>query len=276
MKTNKIHFQEINPFDFQIKYINIDSKNPVNVHTSHIHEECEIYVNLSGDVSFLVENRIYPIKPGDIIITRPYEYHHCIYHSNKLHKHFWILFSAEGNEHLLDVFFDRNPGEGNHLVLSPIDSNSLISLCHRMTENETSDAVKYSNFFKLISLLQSADTPDRTEGDYPTDIVEAINYISHNFTHPITIEEIASTCCVSINTLERHFGTFLNTTPSAYIRKKRLANAAKLLSMGCSVTEASEKSGFSNYSAFIALFRKTYGITPLQYSKNVQKNHYHQ
>ena len=29
---------------------------------SHIHNKCEIYVNLTGKVSFMVENRIYNIK----------------------------------------------------------------------------------------------------------------------------------------------------------------------------------------------------------------------
>ena len=28
----------------------------------HIHNMCEIYVNVSGDVSFMVENNIYPVK----------------------------------------------------------------------------------------------------------------------------------------------------------------------------------------------------------------------
>ncbi len=273
MKLNQQHFKELSSFDMKISYLEIDSHAPSNVHDSHIHEECEIYINLSGDVSFIVEDKIYPVKPGDIIITRPYEYHHCVYHSNKLHKHFWILFSAHGNEDILDIFFDRRLGEGNHLVLSPQNTDELISLCHHMTKTENSQVCRYFNFFRLISLLQSADTPHKSDGGYPSDVVLAVNYISQNFAQPMTVADIARKCCVSVNTLERHFVSFLNTSPSVYIRKKRLANAAKLLSDGCSVTEASEKSGFSDYSAFIALFRKTYGITPLQYSKSAQKNH---
>ena len=61
----------------------------------------------------------------------------------------------------------------------------------------------------------------------------------------------------------------LNISPSEYIKKKRLANAAKLLSKGYTVSEASSQSGFSDYSNFIALFKKTYGVTPLKYKKNI-------
>ena len=53
-----------------------------------------------------------------------------------------------------------------------------------------------------------------------------------------------------------------------YIKKKRLGNAVKLLSKGCTVTEASYQSGFPDYSNFISVFKKTYGTTPLKYKKN--------
>ena len=78
LKRKKELFGEIKPFDMTATYIEIDSNSPLNVYDDHIHNECEIYINLSGDVSFAVENSVYPIMPGGIIITRPLEYHHCI------------------------------------------------------------------------------------------------------------------------------------------------------------------------------------------------------
>ena len=267
-KTNKEYFNGINPFSIDIKYMELYSDSPENVHDSHIHEECEIYINLSGDVSFAVEDNIYPIKPGDIILTRPYEYHHCIYHSNKLHKHFWILFSSAGNEHLFDAFFKRKSGNSNHLSLPPEETEVLISLCHKMTENEPAESRRYYNFFKLINILQNADIVANAEVNYPADTVHAINYINRHFKDAISVSEIAKEANVSINTLERHFKETLNISPYSYIRKKRLANAARLLSEGLSVSEASSESGFPDYSNFISLFKKTYGITPLKYMKS--------
>lgn len=287
VKKNRHHFNEIKPFDFDINYTVIDVNSPENVFDSHIHEECEIYINISGDVSFVVENRIYPVMPGEIIITRPYEYHHCVYHSNKLHKHFWILFSANGNEDFLDIFYNRKLGEGNLLTLSPKETETIISLCHEMTENKNVNHISktagdegkatnyeskmYYRFFKLLDLLQNADITRSDEETYPSDIVYAISYINRNFAHQISIGDIAKEANVSVNTLERHFSQFFNSTPSVYIRKKRLANAAKLLAEGCTVAEASANSGFFDYSHFIALFKKSYGITPLKYKKRQEK-----
>ncbi|MDO5310447.1 MAG: AraC family transcriptional regulator [Clostridia bacterium] len=268
MKSCDTFFKPICPFEVKTKYIEVDSTSPENVHDSHIHEECEIYINLSGDVSFVVDDSIYPVVPGSIIITRPFEYHHCVYHSNKLHKHFWILFSAVGNEYLFDAFYNRRVGENNLLMLTPDKTKELISICSEMAEDSGSDLKKYCRFFKLMSLLHDADTPNYSTSAYPDDVVDAIKYINDNLSNRLTVAEISQKVNVSINTLERHFMRVLNVSPVAYIRKKRLSNAVKLLSEGRTVTEASEKSGFSDYSGFIALFKKTYGRTPLAYKKS--------
>ena len=147
-------------------------------------------------------------------------------------------------------------------------TEELFSLCHRLTEGCDDEAEKYYRFFKLINLLNSAtavNAPDNSEGG---SIIKAINCINNNLSRNISVTEIARECNVSVNTLERRFLRELNISPSAYIRKKRLANAAKLLSEGHSVTEAAEMSGFADCSNFIFLFKKAYQITPLQYKKS--------
>ena len=268
MKGRTDYFNGLQPFEISIRYVDIYADSPENVHNDHIHEECEIYINLSGNVSFVVENNVYPIQPGSIIITRPFEYHHCVYHSNERHRHFWILFSSSGNEELFDIFFKRKPGEKNFIMLSPDKTEELVSLCYNLTEKSESELKKYCRFFKLIELLNGADIVNSPDTSYPDDIVYAINYINNNFTEKISITELAQKTHMSVNTLERRFSDVLGMPPSVYIKNKRLANSIKLLSDGCSVTEAAEKSGFADYSGFIALFKKTYGITPLKYKKS--------
>jgi AraC-like DNA-binding protein len=53
------------------------------------------------------------------------------------------------------------------------------------------------------------------------------------------------------------------------LRKKRLFASMLALRNGDTVTEAAMKSGFSDYSNYIQLFKKQFGITPLQYKKNL-------
>jgi AraC-like DNA-binding protein len=269
MKTVDMRFDTVHSFDMSVAYAELIYSTHKNGIDSHVHSECEIYINLSGDVSIIVENHIYPVKRGDVIITRPFEYHHCVYHSSDVHKHYWILFSPRTNEALLDMFFNRKSGEGNLLILSPENSEALISLCDSMLKNSSNDYTNYSNFFKMLELLDTADRKDIKTTDSRDDVITAINYINNNFAYELSVSQIAMAANVSVNTLERHFMSSLNMSPSVYLRKKRLANAIKLLSSGASVTEASEKSGFPDYSAFIAYFKKSYGITPLKYKKSL-------
>ena len=118
-----------------------------------------------------------------------------------------------------------------------------------------------------MHLLESAHTTDLPESGAPVALTTALAYISAHFHEPISIRDLAKQAFVSVNTLERLFAAGLNMSPTAYLRKKRLAHAARLLLSGSSVTAACEQSGFTDCAYFISLFKKAYGITPLQYKK---------
>lgn len=272
MGVNIIGYEGLRPFSlFVSKNETVRTEKTVKDREQHAHAECEIYINLSGDVSFMVENSIYPICTGSIVICRPFENHHCIYHSDETHRHYWILFSSEGNEDLFDAFFKREKGTDNLRILPPEKTVEMIGICDELLRRSENSFSRYLLFFRLIGLIGEAEHI-RTQDPYPADLQKAVIYINEHLSECLTVEALSAMTHVSVNTLERHFDTFVGRTPSGYIRQKRLANAAMLLHDGCSVGEAAERSGFSDYSNFILLFRKYYGTTPLKYQKNGGKS----
>lgn len=268
MTNKKIKFPQINSFDMQISFVEIDALSPLNVYDSHMHEEYEIYINLSGDVSFAVEERIYPVVPGTVIVTRPYEYHHCIYHSNEIHRHIWILISTGGNEELFQSLFCRESASGNALRLDKSQTDEILRVCRRLS-GSVSEVEKYRLFFRFFSLLASTNSEDVEYPAKEDDVTKAIMLLNRD--PDLSVGELARQCHVSVNTLERNFKRALHVSPSVYIKKKRLANATKLLNAGYSVTEAAEQSGFSDCSNFISTFKKFYHITPLRYKKQLSE-----
>lgn len=267
---NTFNLPKIEKFGFSITYSNKKPQDFIEGREQHIHNECEIYIHLSGDVSFMVEDTIYPVSRGSIIITRPNEYHHCIYNSDKKHEHFWILFSSSGNEEWLKLFFERDAGRNNLLFLNAAELEECIDLCHELRNGDCSDSIgNYFKFFKLLKLLESADTPV-FKNEFPKDLSLVLSFVGQNFMQPITVKDIAEVAHMSVNTLERKFLKSLKTTPNFYLREKRLANAVKLLSKGESVTDSCLKSGFSDCSGFINLFKKRYGVTPLKYKQQIR------
>ena len=258
--------------EFSISHVNIDATSPLNHNESHIHKECEIYVNLSGDVSFEVENRIYPISRGSVIITRPYEYHHCIYRSNTQHEHFWITFSADEQEDFLEMFFGREKGKDNLILLEELQLQDCCCVLQTLLQKGTdllTRRICFLQFFRILS-AGKGESPIGTAESLPPDVAAGLHYMDTHLAEDISIETLSQACSVSTNTLERHFKETLGVTPFAMLRKKRLIASLEYLRSGCSVTETAFQSGFSDYSNYIQLFRKQFGITPLQYKKKFE------
>lgn len=76
------------------------------------------------------------------------------------------------------------------------------------------------------------------------------------------LEEMASEAGASLRTLQRCFSDETGITIDAWRQKARLVHAAAALAGGASVTEASIDCGYDSPSAFIAAFRKQFGVTP--------------
>ena len=269
MQTNQFHLSPIHETDFSISYTDMDVSSRTNQNETHIHKECEIYLNLTGDVSFEVENHIYPIRPGSVIITRPYEFHHCIYHSNALHRHYWITFSAPEGVYPFETFFDREKGNDNLIQLTDAQLVKMRQILDTLLSHNGDNLQNRIGFLQMLQLLSEATRQHSAEQlpGLPKDIILALQYMDEHLTDDLDICTLAKAAYVSVNTLERHFRQALKDTPFHILRKKRLFAATRLLRMGSSVYDAASKSGFPDYSHFIVLFRKHFGMTPSQYRK---------
>lgn len=273
MKQNTFTLPAMPEMKFSVTRTVLDAASALNQNEAHIHKECEVYINLSGNVAFGVEDRLYAVSRGTVIITMPYEYHHCIYRSNDLHEHFWITFSAERDQDFLRLFFDREKGINNRIDL---DEGALTELCgvlDGLLDNRAEGLerrILILRFFRILmegSHTWSAENMDRL----PPDVSAALVYMDQHLQEELDIRTLAQACNVSVNTLERHFKDSLGTSPFVMIRKKRLFASMMYLKSGSSVTEAAIKSGFSDYSNYIQLFRRQFGLTPGQYKRKLSE-----
>lgn len=252
--------------DFQIIHVMpYETRQVPSDPPPHIHQECEIYVNVSGDISFFCNEHIYPMTRGDILIARPGETHHCIYRSNASHEHYWILFNFEQNRHIWDCFF-LAPFE-NVLRPEPSQKEELLDICRILNQENLSEGERFYYFFNLMTIIRNSHSVARADHLIPKDFIAVLNYINQHIHEKLTVSAIAEECFISTSTLERYFMKFTNSRPSEYIRYKKLIKGAELLRQGCSVSQTVEQLGYSDQSYFIELFKKYFGTTPLQYKK---------
>lgn len=103
--------------------------------------------------------------------------------------------------------------------------------------------------------------------------VHILREIEERLAEPIRIPELAAAHGLSRHALYRLFSEELGTTPTAYVTARRLARAATMLTEGdAPVSAVAAAVGFDDYSYFIRIFRREYGLTPLAYRREQRKN----
>ncbi|MBQ8658757.1 MAG: helix-turn-helix domain-containing protein [Clostridia bacterium] len=256
-------FPVIKPFHFLIQRNQVNASAQKSAPNIHSHKHCELYIHLSGETCFMVKNEIYPLLYGNVLIVPPNQLHHCIYNAEQKHSYYWILFSLKENKELFSFFQQQRPP----IFLSMTDINELTDICEKLISKTLAPLEQYIYFFRLISLLTKNESVVPTTQLLSEEMKAVVTYINQNLTQKITIKELADAVHVSVNTLERHFFEAFKITPRTYIQQKRLLMAEKLLRNGSSVLNSCLDSGFSDYPHFIVLFKKHFGLTPLQYKK---------
>ncbi len=255
----------------EIKYENkFTTMDDVTHDEEHIHDFYEIYINLRGDVSFLVEDGLYSIARGDMIITRPNEIHRCIYHSDCVHEHFCVWIK---DFPLATRMLSRVCEKSSLLILSEEEKQRLIDLCFDFYQSHNRGEPlcfrAAGSFFAILDLICNNRKHAAAAQSLPASFSDIVEYISKHYFEPsCTVSLICDNFYISKSTLCRRFRGYFQTTPSDYIESKRFSEAKKLLRSGQSVQDACFNSGFSDCSYFIMRFRKKFGVTPYKYQKD--------
>jgi AraC-like DNA-binding protein len=99
----------------------------------------------------------------------------------------------------------------------------------------------------------------------PADLIRALDWLRGHLSEPVKLDTLAAVSGAPPRTLERHFRTFLGTTPLGWTRQMRLARAREaLLRAGPedSVTDIALSNGFAQLGRFAAEYRRAFGELP--------------
>ena len=94
--------------------------------------------------------------------------------------------------------------------------------------------------------------------------------ITNNLAYHYTIEELSEKYDISATALKECFKSIYGSPIYKYIQTYRINRAATLLRNGSNenVSQIAGHVGYDSPSKFAAAFKKTMGVTPLQYRKN--------
>ncbi len=104
---------------------------------------------------------------------------------------------------------------------------------------------------------------------YEPSFDRALSFINENIEKNLTISEISKATLIPKSSLYKMFHTHIGSTVSEYINSKRVKKASELLMNNeLSISEISEKLGFSTQQYFSKTFKKIMGVSPAQFRKN--------
>ena len=97
-------------------------------------------------------------------------------------------------------------------------------------------------------------------------LMQAVEWIQEHYMDPINLEEVAADAGVSSRYLRKYFSEIMGKTCVQYITELRMEQAKHLLwETSKSILDIAMETGYENAQYFTRVFRKSEGMTPLQY-----------
>lgn len=242
----------------------------------HAHDFLELYLFLDGSVTYYIEDQVYDLCPGDLLIIPAGKMHrpvianeHAAYERMVL----WVtpqyLQSIDSPAGDLQKNLQKVGGHGycvpfrgDELVFVTALLKKLLYMQENGTDPKFCAGAAELYLWTIFKSYGVVDTTHRSETQV---IPQVIRYITEHFSEPLTLEDIAAKFFVSKSYLNRHFKAYTNSTVYAYIMALRLTHARRMLREGVPAVEAGRECGFSDYSTFYKAFKTQTGMSPQQF-----------
>ena len=235
----------------------------------HYHSLYEIYFMLEGNCIYIIDDKVYNIQAGDIVVIPDGTIHHTKYDDIN-HSRILINCSCEYiPESVRSVISSENYLYRNPFITDEIKRIFEKTEAEYKLKDSFSDEIltclTHSLFYLLLRNSDSCITVD----DGNKVIEQAVAYIRENFASDITLSSLAKRFSVSPEHFSRMFKKETGLGFSKYLNSLRLQYAEHLLrsSDKQNITQVAEICGFEDSNYFSKKFKEVYGASP----KKVQK-----
>ena len=252
----------------------------------HHHDFYEIYFLLTGDVTYLIENKLIHVMPGDVLLIPPRAQHQVLIRPEMSAYQRYVLWVepemlsrlSSAKTDLAQRLSPEAMGSNYQLRLTSQQRAAVGQLLEALDRELGSgdagaDLLEESLLTQLLVTLHRL--LERQGGQLDEDtrmnrvVAQVIDYVNLHYSDPLSLELLAEKFFVSKFHLSHEFNRQVGTSLYRYIRRKRLLMARQLLDKGQKPSAVAAACGFSDYTGFFRAFKAQYGISPRQYGQGV-------
>lgn len=255
----------------------------------HHHDFYEVYLFLSGNVTYSIESRSYLLTPGDILLISPMELHQPMFGPEKQTYERFVLWINKNylqqmnllGEDVTRCFDTSLPGHTNLLHPDGGTREMLTYFLEQMiqegrNEGYASELYRVSCLAQVMVLINRlalrphGDTDNKIASD--SVVYSVLRYINEHYQEDLSLDSLANRFFISKYHLSREFGRLVGTSVYRYIIQKRLVVAKRLMGEGVPSTTVYQHCGFGDYSNFYRAFKSEYQISPKEYMATLRQD----
>ncbi len=181
---------------------------------------------------------------------------------------FYISYDAKLYDKMLKMRLISSPPVWKITLCEQVNKliSTLLELMQHIHEYGVVDRMDILGFQLLEELLLMKKAKEESEDYVEAGIQRIAHYLQLNASVNINLEKLYEENGFSRRSFYRHWANFYSISPQKYLQKLKLQEAANMLHFSDKkVYEISEQLNFEDSAYFCSLFKKHYGLTPLQY-----------
>ena len=255
---------------------------------SHNHATFELHFIINGSCTFCVEDSHCELSENSFCIVTPGVYHSQKPNMTCLYKELCFKFDYTVDRHTESLV----PGEETAEIINILsnikffhikDASNyihLIDIIHREFEEQSVGYIsKIQSLFVQILIdvfrliyaepKNQLDLPSRIPAEKRIYIIES--FFSNNYSRKPADSELSDLLHISSRQLNRLLHTLFRSSFREKLLKTRIEAAKDLLiNTNQTISEISDRTGYSSISSFCSIFKFNTGLTPSSFRKKVK------
>ena len=241
----------------------------------HTHSHTELFFIGSGKGQFLIQDQIFPVDVNNLVIINPNVPHTEV--SLNAQPLEYIVMGIDG----IELATDEN-SNGQFCILDHFESVEISSCFRNILREMELKNTGYEDICQaymeilIIRLMRNTSLSVQTELQATStnrQCAAVRRYIDLHFKEPLTLDLLSEEAHINKYYLSHAFKREYGVSPINYLISRRIDESKYLLAeTDLSMTQISQLLGFSSLSYFSQVFRKTQGVSPLEFrqsSKNM-------